>query len=81
MRFRIWSGPEGSFPHSSRLNHEGADEPNDGKAVMGCEGILGLEMVDRDEIQVLTGMNRLHGYTLGIQEGSVDDGTKGYHSH
>ena len=48
---------------------------------MECEESLGLGMVDRREIQVLTGVNRHHGYTLGIREGSADGGTEGYHSH
>jgi hypothetical protein len=38
-------------------------------------------MVDRSEIQVLTGVNRHHDYTLGIREGSADGGTKGYQLH
>lgn len=47
--------------------------------IFGCASASGAGQ--RSEMQVLTGVNRLHGYTLGIREGSVDDGTKGYHSH
>ena len=61
--------------------HDGADEPNYGKAVMEREENLGLGMVDRSEIQVLTGVNRHHGHTLGIRETSAEGDTKGYHSH
>ena len=67
--------------HSSRLNHDGADEPNYGKAVMEREEYLGLGTVDRSEIQVLTGVNWHHGHALGFREGLVDGDTKGYHSH
>jgi hypothetical protein len=80
------SGPrwrEGVFfrPDSSGLNHDGVDESNDGKAVIECEESLGQGTVDRSEIQMLTGANRYHGYTLGIREGSADGDTKGDHSH
>ena len=61
--------------------HDGADEPNDGKAVMECEENLGLGTVDRSEIQMFTGENRHHDHTLGIREGSANGDTKGYHSH
>ena len=44
---------------------------------MGCEEDLGLGTVDRSEMQVLTGVNRLYSYTLGIREGSADGGRKG----
>jgi len=46
---------------------------------MECKESLGLGTVDRSEIQVLKGVNRHHGYILGIREGSADSGTKGYH--
>lgn len=80
------SGPRwarGRFfrPDSSGLNHDDVDEPSYGKAVMECEESLGLGTVDRSEIQVLTNVNRHHGHTLGIREGSADVGTKGYHPH
>ena len=48
---------------------------------MECEENLSLGTVDRSEIQVLTGVNRHHGHTLGIREGSADGDTKGYLSH
>ena len=48
---------------------------------MECEENLGLGTVDRSEIQVLTGVYRHHGYTLGLREGSADGDTNGYHSH
>ncbi|TKS60126.1 MAG: hypothetical protein EWM73_03202 [Nitrospira sp.] len=48
---------------------------------MECEENLGLGTVDRSEIQVLTGANRHHSYTLGIREGSADGDTKGERSH
>jgi hypothetical protein len=61
---RLWtmassspSGLEDVFlSDSSRLNHDGVNEPNDGKAVMECEENLGLGTVDRSELQVLTGV-------------------------
>ena len=34
------------LPLSSRLNHDGADEPNYGKVIMECEENLGLETMD-----------------------------------
>ena len=37
--------------------------------------------VDRSEIQVLTGVNRHHGHTLGIREGSADGDMRGYSLH
>jgi len=52
-----------------------------GKAVMECEENLSLGTVNRSEVQVVTGVNRHHGHTLGIREGSADGGTEGYHSH
>lgn len=52
-----------------------------GKPLWECEENLGLGTVDRSEIQMLTGVNRHHGHTLVIREGSADGGTKGYHSH
>ena len=42
---------------------------------------LDLGVVDRSEIQVLTGVDRHRAHTLDIQEGSADGDTKGYHSH
>ena len=54
-------------------------KPSELPEIFGCASASGAGQ--RSEIQVLTGVNRLHSYTLGIREGSVDDGTKGYHSH
>jgi hypothetical protein len=78
-----WRPPvlEGVFLMRTRLNRLGADEPNDGKAVMECEESLGLGTVNRSEIQVLTGVIRHHNHTLGFREGSADGDTKGYRSH
>jgi hypothetical protein len=45
--------------------------------IMECEENLGMGTMDRSEIQVLTGVNRLHGLSLGIREGSADSNTNG----
>ena len=44
---------------------------------MECEENLILGTMNKSEIQVLTGVDRLHGLILCIQEGSTDGDTKG----
>jgi hypothetical protein len=44
---------------------------------MECQETLILGAIDKSEIQVLSGVDRLHGLNLTIQEGSADGDTKG----